>query len=96
MRPPPGFYNEAKKQGKVCRLLKSIYGLKQASRQRFAKFSDALLQFGFTASLHDNSLFTMQRDKEFIVLLVYVDDVLLTGTSLELIASVKAFIHDLF
>ncbi|CAM8928890.1 unnamed protein product [Rhodiola kirilowii] len=96
MRLPPGFYNEAKKQGMVCRLHKSLYGLKQSSRQWFAKLNDALLQFGFTPSLHDHSLFTLQRGKEFIILLVYVDDIMLTGTSLDLIASVKAFLHECF
>ncbi|CAM8947932.1 unnamed protein product [Rhodiola kirilowii] len=96
MRLPPGFYSKAKKEGKVCRLLKSIYGLKQASRQWFATLSDALLQFGFVPSLHDSSLFTLKRGEDFLILLVYVDDILLTGTSLQLINSVKSFIHSRF
>ncbi|CAM8943540.1 unnamed protein product [Rhodiola kirilowii] len=96
MKPPPGFYPEAKQQGLVCKLQRSIYGLKQASRQWFARFSDALIHFGFRQSLEDYSLFTLSRGDDFLILLVYVDDVVLTGTSTTLISQVKGFIHDMF
>ncbi|CAM8979321.1 unnamed protein product [Rhodiola kirilowii] len=93
---PPGFFKAEKAQGKVCRLLKSLYGLKQAPRQWFSKFSDSMLSFGFTQSSNDYSLFTYNKDGVFLALLVYVDDVILTGTSSTLIQTVKTFIHDLF
>ncbi|CAM8956775.1 unnamed protein product [Rhodiola kirilowii] len=96
MKLPPGFYKKEKAVGKVCRLLKSLYGLKQASRQWFTKFSEALAEFGFTNNLNDYSLFTLHRDGQFLILLVYVDDVLLTGTSDLLIHEVKSFIHQKF
>ncbi|CAM8913862.1 unnamed protein product [Rhodiola kirilowii] len=96
MRLPPSFYYKEKSQGQVCKLLKSLYGLKQASRQWFAKFSEALLDFGFHKSLNDYSLFTLERGGDFIVLLVYVDDVLLTGTSQSLIDDIKNYIHNKF
>ncbi|CAM8913179.1 unnamed protein product [Rhodiola kirilowii] len=96
MKLPTGFYKKKKSQGKVCRLLKSIYGLKQASRQWFAKFSESLLDFGFQKSLNDYSLFTLENGDEFILLLVYVDDVILTGTSQALMDQIKDYIHKKF
>lgn len=86
---PPGFYTEAKAKGTVCRLKKSLYGLKQASRQWYSKFSDALLQFGFIASQNDTSMFTYKSTTTFLALLVYVNDVVITGTSDSLITKVK-------
>ncbi|CAM8990642.1 unnamed protein product [Rhodiola kirilowii] len=96
MTPPPGFFQNEKAAGKVFKLLKSLYGLKQAPRQWFSRFSDSLISFGFTQSLNDYSLFTYNKDGVFLALLVYVDDVILTGTSTKLIQQVKAYIHDLF
>ncbi|CAM8951613.1 unnamed protein product [Rhodiola kirilowii] len=93
---PPGHMKQLKSQGKVCKLKKSLYGLKQASRQWFSKFSDALVSFGFKQSLHDYSLFTYETGDVFLILLVYVDDVVITGTCTTMIHRVKQFIHDAF
>ncbi|CAM8959503.1 unnamed protein product [Rhodiola kirilowii] len=79
-----------------CKLTKSLYGLKQAPRQWYSKFSYALLTCGFTQRSHDHSLFTYDHDVEFLIPLVYVDDVVITSTSIPLIDSVKAFIHSTF
>ncbi|CAM8883274.1 unnamed protein product [Rhodiola kirilowii] len=96
MKLPIGFYKKEKAAGQVCKLVKSLYGLKQASRQWFAKFSEAIIDFGFQRSLNDYSLFTMKKDGNFLILLVYVDDVVITGTSSALISEVKQYIHDKF
>lgn len=59
---PSEFYDETKVQGKVCKLRKSLYGLKQASRQWFAKLNETLLEFDFSKSEKDHSLFTVKRN----------------------------------
>ncbi|CAM8914617.1 unnamed protein product [Rhodiola kirilowii] len=96
MKLPPGYFKSEREAGKVCKLTKSLYGLKQAPRQWFAKFTEALLEFGFQQSMNVYSLFTLHKGTDFIILLVYEDDVPVTGTSLVLIEHIKAFIHDKF
>ncbi|GKE27984.1 ribonuclease H-like domain-containing protein, partial [Tanacetum coccineum] len=77
---PPGYFptNETK----VCKLNKSLYGLKQAPRKWNAKLTISLLENDFVQSKSDYSLFTKPVDNVFIALLVYVDDIIITGSSL--------------
>jgi len=94
MNPPPGL--QVPKPGQVCRLTKSLYGLKQASRQWFARLSSFLISAGFSQSQSDHSLFTKSKLDTFTVLLVYVDDVILAGNSLVEIDKIKASLHEAF
>ena len=66
-------------KNKVFRLRKSLYGLKQASRQWFTKLKDTLLSLGFIQSKNDYSLFLNKTSTNITILAVYVDDILLTG-----------------
>ncbi|CAI7759936.1 unnamed protein product [Closterium sp. NIES-54] len=63
--------------GRVCRLKKAIYGLKQAPRAWYHKLEETLLAGGFKKSECDHSLFLLQEKEQFLMLLVYVDDILL-------------------
>jgi len=65
----------------VCRLHKSLYGLKQAPRAWYTRLSDFLLSIGFIASKVDTSLFILSDGTNIFYLLVYVDDILLTGSN---------------
>lgn len=94
MKIPPGFGRKGETQ--VCKLHKSIYGLKQASRQWFIKLSTALKSVGFHQSWLDYSLFVRNRSDRFTALLVYVDDVILAGNSLEDVADTKQFLSSQF
>ncbi|CAM8927341.1 unnamed protein product [Rhodiola kirilowii] len=94
MRLPPS--SQARHHGLVCKLQRSIYDLKQALRLWFSGFSDTLIEFGFVQSLNDDSLFTMTTNENFMILIVYFDDVVFTGTASQLIEKVMLFIHDKF
>lgn len=65
---------------KVCKLTKSIYGLKQASRQWYDRLSTLLLSLRFKQAHADHSLFTKITSASDMALLVYVNDIVLVGT----------------
>ncbi|XP_061996687.1 uncharacterized mitochondrial protein AtMg00810-like [Rosa rugosa] len=94
MSPPPGLRRQG--ENYVCRLNKSLYGLKQASRQWFTKFTEAILSAGFTQSKADYSLFIQKVGNSLTVMLIYVDDILITGNNLDSIKALKQFSHTRF
>lgn len=79
MYQPDGFV-DPQKLDYVCQLTKALYGLKKALRAWFDTFSSFLIKFGFTCSRSDPSLFTYHKGDKTLVLLLYVDDILLTGS----------------
>ena len=69
---PPGFALPGEKV--VVKLLKSLYGLKQASRQWNKKLHPVLIAWGFLQSLADPCLYVFHNQTDFVILVVYVDD----------------------
>ena len=88
MQPPPGLSVES---NKVCHLRRVLYGLKQAPRAWFAKFSSIVSRLGYMASHYDSALFLRRTDKNIILLLLYVDDMIITSDDLNGIQELKDF-----
>lgn len=84
------------KKGQVCRLIKSLYGLKQAGRQWHKELSNQLMLYGFQRYVGDHCLFTLQQGKHLLALLIYIDDILISGDYTEMIKSVKDYLHSLY
>ena len=81
---------------KVCRLRKSLYGLKQASRNWYHKFTSALLELNYKQSAADHSLFIYKEGSIFATALIYVDDVIMAGNDEHKIKETKKFLNDKF
>ena len=80
----------------VCKLRKALYGLEQAPRAWFEKLRGALLAWGFQNSMSDTSLFPTCKHGRLLLLLLYVDDILITGENKEDIQQVIQDIHAQF
>ncbi|GJU56477.1 putative RNA-directed DNA polymerase [Tanacetum coccineum] len=94
MKVPQGFKKE--NDNRVCKLKKSLCGLKQASRNWYQKFTTSLIEIGFKQTGADHSLFTFKRRETFIATLIYVDDVIITGNNSGKIQEIKKFLHERF
>ena len=86
MEQPPGF-RDSSHPTHVCRLHKTIYGLKQAPRAWFQKFSGFHLHYGFVCSRADPRMFVFHSSIGIMILLIYVDDIIITGSSSSLLHS---------
>jgi hypothetical protein len=93
MQPPPGY---SVPDGMGCRLRHSLYGLKQAPRAWFERFASVVTAAGFSPSAHDPALFVHISPRGRTLLLLYVDDMIITGDDSEYIAFVKARLRDQF
>eukprot|EP00253_Pinus_taeda_P035423 PITA_35423 len=76
----------------VCRVKKSLYGLKQALRSWYAKMDSFILETGFSRCHFDNTIYTKKVGKSLIILVLYVDYLILTGSDPNLITHVKSSI----
>ncbi|XP_057503724.1 uncharacterized mitochondrial protein AtMg00810-like [Actinidia eriantha] len=93
MTPPPGYVHAP---NQVCRLRRALYGLKQAPRAWFAKFSSTISQLGFSSSNYDSALFLKKFTHGTVLLLLYVDDMIITGDDLHGIEDLKTFLRQQF
>lgn len=84
---PQGFVDK-NKPNHVCKLKKAIYGLKQAPRTWNSRFAKFLSQLGFITSKADTSLFVYRKGPDLAYILLYVDDILLTASSPQLMRQI--------
>ena len=77
MSQPKGFVDSTRPQY-VYKLRKALYGLKQAPKAWFEKLEGALLSWGFQNSISYSSLFYSLKNDNLLLLLIYVDDILIT------------------
>jgi len=95
MKLPPG-HPQSNDPKLVCKLHKSIYGLKQSPHAWYAKLSTVLTELGFTRSNADHSSFVRIKFDERLMVLIYVDDLIVTGNNHAAITSLKNNFHQQF
>ena len=95
MEQPPGFVAQEEIE-KVCCLRKSLYDLKQSPRAWFGKSSQAVEEFGMQTSKSDHSVFSKNSSLGIILLVVYVDNIVITRSDSKGISSLKSFIQSQF
>ena len=93
MKPPLGLSVDS---NKVFHLRRALYGLKQAPRAWYTKFNSTISRLGYMASHYDSTLFLHRTDKGTILLLLYVDDMIITGDDLSGIQELKDFLNQQF
>ena len=88
MDQPIGFVTKGHEH-KVCKLKQSIYGLKQSSRQWYLRFHRAVLSNRFTMIEEDHCVYIKRSKGSFIILSLYIDDILLADNDMEMIIATK-------
>ncbi|GKD98542.1 ribonuclease H-like domain-containing protein [Tanacetum coccineum] len=92
MHQPPGFW-DPQHPDHVCLLQRSLYGLKQAPRAWFQRFAAYAARVGFHHSRCDSSLFIYRQGADTAYLLLYVDDIVLTASSSDLLQQIITSLH---
>ena len=95
MEQPPGFVAQGE-IGRVCRLRKPLYGLKQSPRAWFGKFSEVIENFGMQKSKSDHSVFYRNSQAGIILSVVYVDGIIIIENDMADISSLKSCLYGQF
>jgi hypothetical protein len=85
VRQPPGFEN-SKYPNRVYKLSKALYGLKQVPRVWYARLKMFLLEHGYVMGSVDKTLFTLNHVTDFLLVQIYVDDIIFSGSSHTLVS----------
>jgi hypothetical protein len=93
VRQPPGFDNP-KYPNRVYKLSKALYRLKQAPRAWYARLKTFLLDHGYVMGSIDKTLFTLKHGNDFLLVQIFVDDVIFSGSSLVLASSFQEMMEE--
>src|SRR5579871_1822030 len=94
MSQPEGFIEEGQ-EDLVCRLMKSLYRLKQAGRTWYKKLHDCLVGFSFTGCNADYSIYYYQESSTKVIILAYVDDLIIMSNNLPYLQETKKKLGDI-
>ena len=95
MRQPLGFI-VPRQESKVCRLLRSLYGLKQSPRAWYERIDASLCNLGLHRINFDPNLYFLHKGNQVLLLLLYVDDLFITGSCSKLINWLKSFLQETY
>ena len=95
MMQPEGFVDPTN-AGKICKLQKSIYGLKQASRSWNIRFDEVVKGFGFIKNEEEACVYKKKSGSYVAFLILYVDDILLIGNNIPMLESIKTSLKNSF
>ena len=92
----PVDFEEVGKENMVCKLQKSIYGLKQAFRQLYLKFDEAVIANGFKENIVDQCIYMKVSGSKYIFLVLYVDDIFLPANDTDLLVETMQLLFSHF
>jgi hypothetical protein len=95
VRQPPDFENP-KYPHRVYKLSKALYGLKQATRAWYARLKMILLEHGYVMRSIDKILFTLKHGTNFLLVQIYVDDIIFGGSSHTLVSRFQEIMENEF
>ena len=95
MEQPVGFVIQCQEH-KVCGLLKLIYGLKQSSRQWNIRFHNVVMSHNFEMIEEDHCVYIKRSKDKFLILSLYIDNILIVGNSKEYILEIKGWLSSKF
>jgi hypothetical protein len=95
MTQPEGFV-DPKHAGKICKLQKSIYGLKQASQSWNLRFDEVVKEFDFIKNVEESCVYKKVSGSAVVFLVLYVDDILLIGNNIPMMEVVKSSLRKSF
>jgi hypothetical protein len=95
VRQPSGFENP-KYPNKVYKLSKALYVLKQAPRAWYARLKTFLLEHGYVMGSVDKTLFTLNNDTDFLLIQIYIDDIIFCGSFYTLVSRFQEMIENKF